>query len=199
MTPISDQIALPDSPPKDWGIKTRKYKLSDWRDTILCSIVAVAVPVVALIFYAQWDAITLILPPEFQAFPIAIGAVLFGAAIVSVCVSWFIESGIPKSQAANLRGDAFYAWQEDVFIPFLEQKYGLTVEKNTNLFSIWDYPQAVHNGRAIKFCIHGVDIKINDAYAHVLERSVTINPDSFMIEEVIEPTKESYRTIEPIA
>lgn len=199
MVVLDKKITLPASPPKDWGINPRKHVLSNWRNPIIYGVISAVIWAIAIVAFFNRGDIQAILSKEHQETLtfLVIASVVISSA--TTFFSWAIAYDRPLQEAYAARHQAFKLWENDVFIPFLEQSYGMTVSKGhgeSSVFSSWIAPSARIGDNVIKFRINGVTVDFVD-FDKSTNHYVSINPDAFSIDEVIDPAKVSYRQLDP--
>lgn len=186
---VLDKNALaPATPPSDWGVVERKLTMRDFAFTFK----AFACTLVCLV---------LILTPGLADFKVGQSSVReFGIylGIISALATLFSAwgaSGNPHSEAVRECNRRSHQWQNDVLIPFLERRYGVSFEPYSDLFGL-GYEGATYQGRTIQVRLSGVEDYFNYKFGpDDFFRSFVVRPDQIRLEEVIRPESISFKPI----
>lgn len=196
MKPENAADTIPVSPPKDWGIKTRKHTLSDWKGVIhLGSISLTALLVVAGIFMNQ-DLLKQIVPETVLNHILVGGSFVVCVLIVVTLVIAIGANELPDRQARAERAKIAREWENNVLIPFLEKRYGFRVFSNGSILRGYGKTEVKYQDRYFAIRIHGVKVNYHNIDSD--EWFVTIDPKQFSVDEIVSPAEVSFRPLEVV-
>lgn len=196
MNPTNATDTIPVSPPKDWGIKTRKHTLSDWKDTINFGAISLtALLLVAGIFMNQGLLKKIVPENALSHILIGGGFVVFVLTVVTLVMA-IGANGLPERQAQAARAEAAKEWEKETLIPFLEKRYGFTIFADGSILRGYRKTEVKYKDRYFAIRIHGVKVNYHNIDSD--EWFVTIDPKQFRVDEIVNPAEVSFRPLEVV-
>lgn len=142
----NDTTVQPENPPKNWGVEVRPAKLMDYKWFILFALISLAF----LSLGVMPGLYGLELPQGDRNACGFIGGIV---GIVAV-LSSLRDPGHRYAEADSIAKRRSLKWQNEILIPFLEAKYGITI--TSMKFHGWGWSHAVKDNRSFEFKDHGI-------------------------------------------
>lgn len=188
MVVLDKAAVIPETPPADWDVTVRKLTVRDFAFTIKAFVFTLL-------------SLGLILIPGISEFKVGQSSIFeFGIyfGIISALATLFSAwgaSGNPHSEAVSECNRRSHQWQNDVLVPFLERRYGVSFGPYADLFGL-GYEGANYQGRTIQVRLSGVEDYFNYKFGpDDFFRSFVVRPDQIRLEEVIRPESISFKPI----
>ncbi|MBC9704974.1 MAG: hypothetical protein H9W81_08360 [Enterococcus sp.] len=182
------KIAQPENPPARWGVEPRAAKLWDYKWVALFGTLFLVPLAIAAV--PGWFGIDI--PSGDRA-----GWGFIAAMLCFVFLGSMGDPGGRYAEANAIADKRSEKWQREVLIPFLEEKYAITIPGNP--FNTWGWCRAQKGKKTIEFHYHGIHFErdsfkpdsdgVSDYFCNVKL------DDDVWIEEVISPDRVKFRAI----
>lgn len=192
MVVINETRQAPETPPLNWGVVPRRYKVSDF---MLFWIFSAFSAVIALGFLIPSVA-SGALSPTVSVGMVSLGVFLPMAAFsLIVIIDGLSQPAKEATKEAMLRADV---WENYSLRPYLEDRFGVKFEYNESILNraYGYFPSAKHEGRSIKVDVNGIKVYRNRfRFAPISHPSYVVNPKSISLSEVVVPKVITYKRI----
>lgn len=190
---VAESVIQPDSPPRNWGVVRRSRTVKDFTFVAIFSLIVVCLA----LFFTFYSALGLDLSSDEKV--LIISALGFFILCLMIAID---DPGGAKKEAVVEGKRLLSEWQSDLFIPFLEAKYGMKLSDHFDLRHIADPRFGYKDGRMLEFRIHGINMSTSNINPRFdFSREILVNfelNDTIWIEEIVRPAEVSYRKIDKV-
>lgn len=194
-----NDLVIPISPPKDWGVTKRKHNIKDF--TAVFKFLALLVFGANMTFVPLLANIRINNAAESTITVSGLGIatmIIAGIAILFFALPCALDK--PKEEAADECKNRGWVWRHEVLKPYLEAKYDLKFHKDG--FYLLDYPytlKAFQNGSTINLELRGLEIGYSYEYGDLSSYYPTFSiEDDIWLEQIIKPKESQYIAMNPV-